>query len=400
MVYNESMNRRKNWPFRLAMVEFTYWFALGTVNYLTVYLEGSGFSVTQVGLINTVNSLAATLFSPVAGIIADKIRSSRKAMILFATLMCVCYALVPITMKIYVFGMSLMIVFSAMYYAFSVPSEALLETTVTRGCTNTGTDFARIRIGGTLGYVVVCALLSYFVNDDNCVMTFYLLGLLILPAFYAMQCIKEVSESSDVEVRTPLKDLPFKELFTNPYFVCYVIFSALQFIPEMSMYVFQPYLIKDVGASMAYIGYLQAYRAMFEIPALLLSYRISRKMSLRDMVIISSILCAVQCLLYFFVGNFAQVMAVTTLKGLGTGFYLAGGIRYVNEVAPEKLQSTAQTVIGSIRALSGIIGGYFGALLIEWVGLRMYFVSIGVMMLFAALFLYGSTLIIKKRSNR
>ncbi|MBR6958400.1 MAG: MFS transporter, partial [Erysipelotrichaceae bacterium] len=266
------MSRKKNWPLRLAMVEFTYWFALGTVNYLTVYLEGNGFSVTQVGLINTVNALAATLFSPVAGVISDKIRSSLKGMIVFTTAMCICYALVPLTMKIYVLGMSLMIVFSALYYAFSVPSESLLETTVVRGCENTGTDFATIRIGGTLGYVVVCALLSYFVTDDNVVITFYLLGLLILPAFYAMSRIKEVSDSSDVQERIALKDLPFGKLFRNPYFVCYAIFTILHFVPQMSVYYFQPYLIKDVGASMTYVGYLQAYRALFEVPALLFSY--------------------------------------------------------------------------------------------------------------------------------
>ena len=393
------MNRKKNWPLRLAMVEFTYWFALGTVNYLTVYLEGNGFSVTQVGLINTVNALAATLFSPVAGVISDKIRSSLKGMIVFTTAMCICYALVPLTMKIYILGMSLMIVFSAMYYAFSVPSESLLETTVVRGCENTGTDFATIRIGGTLGYVVVCALLSYFVTDDNVIITFYLLGLLILPAFYAMSRIKEVSDSSGVQERIALKDLPFGKLFRNPYFVCYAIFTILHFVPQMSVYYFQPYLIKDVGASMTYVGYLQAYRALFEVPALLFSYKISRKISLRDMVIISAILYAVQSFLYFGVNSFLQILAVTTLSGLGTGFYLAGGIRYVSEVAPEELQSTAQTVIFSIRSLSGVLGGYFGAMLIEMWGLREFYVSTGVVMLFSAVFLYVTTIIIKKSGN-
>ena len=87
------------------------------------------------------------------------------------------------------------------------------------------------------------------------------------------------------------------------------------------------------------------------------------------------------------------------MSGLGTGFYLAGGIRYVSEVAPEELQSTAQTVIFSIRSLSGVLGGYFGAMLIEMWGLREFYVSTGVVMLFSAVFLYVTTIIIKKSGN-
>ncbi|MBR2599388.1 MAG: MFS transporter, partial [Erysipelotrichaceae bacterium] len=177
------------------------------------------------------------------------------------------------------------------------------------------------------------------------------------------------------------------------------IFTILHFVPQMSVYYYQPYLIKDVGASMTYVGYLQAYRALFEVPALLFSYKISRKISLRDMVIISAILYAVQSFLYFGVNSFLQILAVTTLSGLGTGFYLAGGIRYVSEVAPEELQSTAQTVIFSIRSLSGVLGGYFGAMLIEMWGLREFYVSTGVVMLFSAVFLYVTTIIIKKSGN-
>ncbi|MBQ1877557.1 MAG: MFS transporter [Erysipelotrichaceae bacterium] len=389
--------KKENWPLRMAAVEFTYWFAMGTVNYLTVFLEGNGYTVTQVGMINTINSLAATLFSPIGGAIADRIRSSRKAFVIFSIAMSICYALVPVTLKIYVLGVSLLTFFSALYNAFSMPSQALVETTVVKGCLNTRTDFGVIRTGGTLGYVVVSILLSKFVNDQNCFITFFLLGLLMLPCLYSVSLISSVCDDSVTSRRLSFRDLPFGKLFRNPLFVAYLIFNILQYVPQMAVQYYQPYLIKEAGASMTYIGYLQAYRAIFELPALIWSQRIARKISNRNMVVISSVLFAVQSLLYRFVNSFGQILAATTFSGLATGFLIAGGIKYVNEITDESVQATAQTLVSSIRSFSGIIGGYLGAMLIEWLGIRNFFLSTGGIMFMAAVFLYLSTVLAERK---
>ena len=87
------------------------------------------------------------------------------------------------------------------------------------------------------------------------------------------------------------KEKPHKlelgKLYGNPLFICYLIYTALQYIPQTAMQYYQPYLIREVGANMAFIGYLQAYRASFEIPTLMFSYKLTKKISLKGMVIIS-----------------------------------------------------------------------------------------------------------------
>ena len=117
------------------------------------------------------------------------------------------------------------------------------------------------------------------------------------------------------------------------------------------------------------------------------------------MVIISSVLFAIQSLLYRFVSSFGQILAATTFSGLATGFFIAGGIKYVNEIADESVNSTAQTLVSSIRAFSGIVGGYLGARIIEWLGIRDFYVLTGVIMLAAAVFLYLATNVIEQKKS-
>ena len=391
---------KQKWSLKLAAVEFTYWFAAGTLNYLTVYLEANGYTVTQVGIINTLNSLAATLFSPIGGMIADKIRSSRKALLMFLATMSVAYALVPLTLKLYVFGVSVMILFDAITVAINTPAQFLLETTVIKGCNNTGTDYGSIRVFGTIGFVIVSALMGSFINGSNSYLTFFLLGISMMPCLYAVRLIKSISEdeSGSVSGKKPEK-LHLGKLYRNPLFICYLIYTAMQYIPQMAMQYYQPYLIREVGANMAFIGFLQAYRASFEIPTLLFSYKLTKRISLRGMVIISSILFGIQSLLYGRVQSFPQVLAATTFSGLASGFLISGGVKYVNQIAPRELQQSAQTAVGSVRSLSGIIGSFVGALYIEHAGIRPFFVSTGVIMVVAAVFLSVSTAIINKKKK-
>lgn len=392
--------RKQKWALKLAAVEFTYWFAAATFNYLTVFLEANGYSVAQVGVINTINSLAATLFSPVGGAIADKIRSSRKALVIFLVTMSVAYALVPFTARVFIFGISLMIIFDAMAVAINTPAQFLLETTVIKGCNNTSTDYGAVRVMGTIGFVIMSSLMGSFINSSNSYWTFFLLGISMMPCLYAVRLIKQVSED---EISREEKGKPHKlelgKLYGNPLFICYLIYTALQYIPQTAMQYYQPYLIREVGANMAFIGYLQAYRASFEIPTLMFSYKLTKKVSLKGMVIISSILFGIQSLLYGKVQTFPQVLAATTFSGLASGFLISGGVKYVNQIAPKELQQSAQTAVGSVRSLSGIIGSFVGALFIEYAGIRTFFVSTGVIMVIAAVFLAYSTAVINKKKK-
>lgn len=376
-------------------IEFFYWFSMACGNYLTVFLESRGYTITEVGIINTICSVAAIIASPVGGIISDKMRSSRKGTIVCLIGLVVSYILVPVTSLIKnatVITILCIIIFKS----FNSPSQSLVETTVIDGCNKTNTLYGRVRVLGTISYVIMSILLGLVITEDNVSFTFYLLGVTMLPCIWFLMTMGNIVEDVKVSKSVSIRNLPFKELFSNPYFIAYIIFCMIQYIPQMSVFNYQPYLIKEVGANMGLIGILQAYRACFEIPVLLFADKIEKRISYRNMTIIAALFYALQSLAYRYVSSFGGILAATTFSGVASGFFIAGSVKYVFTLAPKELVSTAQTMVAATSALAGIIGNLMGTLLVESIGLRPFFFITGIMMLFGTFFYIGSFIYINK----
>ncbi|MBQ9037025.1 MAG: MFS transporter [Erysipelotrichaceae bacterium] len=376
-------------------IEFFYFFSMACGNYLTVFLESRGFTITQVGIINTICSVAAIIASPVGGIISDKMRSSRKGTIVCLIGLVVSYVLVPISSLIKN-ATALTILCIIVFKSFNSPSQSLVETTVIDGCNKTNTLYGRVRVLGTISYVIMSILLGLVITEDNVSFTFYLLGVTMLPCIWFLMTMGNIVEDVKVSKSVSIRNLPFRKLFSNPYFIAYIIFCMIQYIPQMSVFNYQPYLIKEVGANMGLIGILQAYRACFEIPVLLFADKIEKRISYRNMTIIAALFYALQSLAYRYVSSFGGILAATTFSGVASGFFIAGSVKYVFTLAPKELVSTAQTMVAATSALAGIIGNLMGTLLVENIGLRPFFFITGIMMLFGTFFYIGSFIYINK----
>lgn len=377
-------------------IEFFYWFAMACASFLTVFLEAKGFSITQVGMINTVCSVAAIIASPIGGVIADRMQSSRKGAIVCALGLAVSYLMVPLSS--YVKGIStvLMVLFILIFKSFNGSSQSLMEATVIDGCSKTDIKYGRVRVFGTISFVIMSLSLGLLINEGNVPLTFYLLGVTMLPCVWFLMDLRNVIEDSKSGKTVSLRNLPFKQLLSNPYFIAYIIFCMIQYIPQMSVYNYQPYLIKEVGANMGLIGILQAYRACFEIPVLLFADKIEKRISYRTMTIVAALFYAIQSIIYRYVNSFGGILAATTFSGFASGFFIAGSAKYVFTLAPKELVSTAQTLVAATSALAGIIGNLMGTLLVENIGLRPFFFITGLIMLVGTIFYIGTFVYIRK----
>lgn len=375
------VRERRKWSFRFGAVEFFYWFALAANNYLTVFLESRGYSVTQVSLINSFNSGVSIISTPLGGTIADKLRSPRKAFSICLICMVIAYLLIPMTADMRLWGFPIMLIFIVLGRFFCGPTNALLDTTVINGCNTAGSFYGLVRSAGSLSFVIMNLILGAVIVEQNSYLTFYVLAIFLLPCIYYLYKLREISDGQQIHAKPiSLKEMPFDKLIKNPYFIAYVIFSVANAIPQVCVGTFQPYLVKEVGGNMALVGFIQAYRASFEIPTLLLSNKLDRRMSYRTMVILSAAFYGAQSLLYGVVNSFGMLIAMTTLSGIASGFTQAGAARFVLTLAPRELQATAQTLVSASTSIAGIVGGILGGLLIESLGIRSFYVVTGVMM--------------------
>ena len=83
-------------------------------------------------------------------------------------------------------------------------------------------------------------------------------------------------------------------------------------------------------------------------------------------------------------------------SGVAYGFYLFAIVRYVSSLAPKNLSATAMTANAAIMAMSGIGGNFLGGVMADTVGIRSFYVLMGVLILVATA-VYLGTLVLGKR---
>ncbi len=372
--------RKHNWAFDLASIEFFYYFANAAYNYLTIFLKSQGYSVKEVSVLNIIFSVVAVCSTPLIGVLADKMRSSRKTMIIVLIGFSVSHILVPLSARVFAGATIIMLAFIILSKFFHGPAQSLMESTVIVACNNSGTDFGKIRLWGSISWVIMSMFLASFITADNVWVSFAVLGVFLLPCIYLFIKIKPIAGDS-VKKKEKGTKLPFGKLFKNPYFISYIFLTIAVKIEQSCNSIYLPYLIEEVGGDMAFMGYIQAYNAIFQVPVLLFSSKIAQKMSLGNMCVFSTTLTGLMALLYGRANSFVGVLAFTTLSAIGSGFNIAGSFKYIFCLTPKELQSTGQTVIGACTSFAGIIGSILGTALVSSLGVKSFYTVCGVLIL-------------------
>jgi len=336
----------KKFIFKFGAVEFTYYFACAAYMYLTTYLDSVGYTLTQVGLITTAVSVVAMLTSPLIGSFADYLRSSSKAAMIVIGLFATTYALVPLTIDIKILGLAVGLVFVVISRIFYGPSGALMETSVIKACKKTNTDYGVVRTFGSISWIIMSFFLGKFIVSNNAYLTPYIMGFFFIPCIFAIKNIVRFADDEIVEEKKNEK-LPYGKLLKNPYFIVFLIFSICKFIPMMSSTTYQAYLIKEVGGDMGKVGLISAFTSSFEFPILLLSGKLLKKISLRNMFILAAISDGIRMILLFRATCFNDILFASIFGGISLGFANSSAYKYVFTMAPKELQSTAQTMYGS-----------------------------------------------------
>src|SRR5207249_243750 len=142
------MNRGR--PVPLGLYYFAFFAGAGIyVPYLGLYTRDLGFTSFQIGVISALTPLSKILFPPVWGIIADR-SGSRKSLILVTTTLSILAFSALFGVRTFV-AVALAILAYAFFHA---PILALSETLVLEESARTGLAYGRIRVWGSVGYLL------------------------------------------------------------------------------------------------------------------------------------------------------------------------------------------------------------------------------------------------------
>jgi PPP family 3-phenylpropionic acid transporter len=163
-------------------------------------------------------------------------------------------------------------------------------------------------------------------------------------------------------------------------------------MPTNTSMAFLPYLVDMVGGDTAQLGLVSGYKALLEVPMLLLMKPLRRRFPLPLAISLAGIFYVVEFFLYSGAQSLMQILFIQTLHGLGGGLLIGSGTNYVYSLAPKGLNSTAHTLHGAANSIAAIIGNLLGGILIVAIGIRDFYRLAGLVIVCAILFFVGTLL--------
>lgn len=371
----------------MASMSGLFWAAWAVGCYLTVFLQGRGFTASMLGTLNAICCGVAIAATSMWGVVSDKIGSVKKVELILLLGMAILYSLVPFVQN--VFGDALWPYFILMGVCciFKNPVSTFHENLLVRNCNELRLNYGLIRSVGSLVFAIVSTLVAKYLYQIGVGNTFWLCGLCMIPIIVMTVFAREPQGNvSSGRNKASKQKIDLKPLLGNRTYILFIVFAVLYYSAVNFEGNYIPYFMEEMGIDTARYGTLLALRAVFEMPFLILMVKLRGRFSLRGLIIFSPILMGVECLAYsFFVRNWTSMMLFSGLFGLGNGLFIGTSLNYLYEIAPEGLKASAQAFFTVASQIAGILSCFIGGFLYDWMGSRNFYFLAAVMFMVATL---------------
>lgn len=374
----------------LTGVNGIFWFAWAFGNFLNIYLQQVGFSPSQLGFVSAISSAVGIASVAFWGMVSDRLGSVKKVLILVLCTTALFYSLVPLIPTGQAYTVLALTIALPFVNFFRGSASTFVENLLVRNCNELRLNYGLLRSLGsilfTVGSLIISSLLP-FLGVEN---TFWLSGVLMLIPIGFTFFSREPSAGAK-PAKKKGGGMHLGELFQNQAYLLFLGFSLIFYICTTCEANYIPYFMAAVDVPSEQYGVLMGYRALFEVPFLLLMVRLRRRFPLRILVIFSPVLMALECLGFFlFARSLPTMLLFCTFYGLGNGLFIGSSLNYLYELAPDHLKASAQAFFVAVSSVAGILGNLLGGVLFDGVGAAPFYAVVAGLFLLSALIFYLS----------
>jgi len=349
---------------KLAAMMFLEFFIWGGwyVTITTWVSQTLHFNGVQTGLISGTTAIGAVLSPFLAGWVADNLMSAQYML-----------ALLHLVGGILLFFASQQTHFGSLYglmLAYAVlymPTLGLANAIAFRHITNSKTEFAPIRVLGTIGWICAGLLIGFYHADATALPLRISAVASILMAVYAVTLPSTPPQASEPFSVGNLFPVEVRRMFRDKSFLIFAIASFLICIPLQFYYAFtNPFLnqlqVKNAAAIMT-------GGQMSELFCMLLIPWFFRRLGVKWMLV-SGMLAWVLRYVFFAYGNpdagVWMLWLGILLHGICYDFFFVTGQIYTDRKAPAAYRSAAQGLITLITYGVGmLVGSWLSGLVVD-----------------------------------
>ena len=372
----------------------------GATMFNVVFLKTCGLSATQVGAYVSIASLIG-MFAPMFwSLMSDRYKTIKK--IVYITMICMLavYLPIPLYNRIIVGSVSLAPIFFIIQAAVAGTPEGMITTWIMQTQRkHPDVQYGFIRMFFTGAFSLSNFLYMFIIEKTSINSVFIGYGIFAIIIMLILTQYKEDPPQKEVSARKSLKDMQIGSIVKNPNIIVYIIFMMFACIPSSSLGLFTPYLLEEVGGSASMLGGMVAIRSLIAVPILFFSNRFIRKLTPGVTLLIGSSLFCLSQLIFVVSTSVMHITLNCAFMGIALGIMMPSEVAFINEQAPEGLLATCQTVCGTVYSLAGILCSYLGGIVVDSLGIRMYYLLVVILTAAATVFFGISSALIRKRRH-
>ncbi len=370
---------------------FFYFLAAGLlVPFLPPYLKQTlGFDGTQVATISALAYAGMIFIPPIWGMISDRTRQPAKLLKIASFITAVSF--VPM---LWAKSYAAVIVVMGVYALAIAPITTLADTVCVFEARRIGTEYGRLRMWGSFGYVVSGTLFSAYVNRTGRDADVVPLSLLMIVGYAVVSALNNPPLAEARHSPPTLHDA--RRLLMRPSFALFLGAEFIHWTALSAYYLLFTIHMTDLHAKQ-YMWITVMISVATEMLLMWTFGSIRRRVPVMVILVVASVVSSARWLL---VSQMTDGVAVAALQGLHCFSFAAcyvGSITYMERAVPTPLLATGRALFSSlVMGLGGVVGTMLAGRQYDiGHGQRAYFVS-GILELGTPVLLLASWLAAKK----
>ncbi len=373
-------NRRHFWTLRYTLINVTYFAAFCTVHaYAAVYLLDRGFTNTQIGILLAVANVVSALLQPVVAAIIDKKgrATNRNVCMICAGTIAAGAALLLVADSNIVF---VFIVYALIYMAqFTyMPVMTALNFEYQRAGANIFYGLARGL--GSAGFAVTSALIGTVIEMRGVRVLLFadiIIMLIQIVVLYFFRIPVSEASSEEAMAEGPAGESAGKEpdsimtfLRRYPAFSIMLIATILLFFTHnmLNDYLFQ--IIQPLGGTESNMGFAASIAAFLELPTMAVITLISKKVSMRLLLVISGISFTIKVVIMLIATSIPMAYASQAMQIFAYAVFIPSAAYYVSENIDENDQVKGQAFVTSCFTLAGVFSSLACGVILDRLGVH------------------------------
>ena len=325
--------------------------------FLPLWLKGRGLSVSEIAFVTATPYVLRDLVTPLVAFHADRTNTHRVTIILLAG--------VGLAASLILSGMSgfwPILVFAVTASIAMTTMMPLTEVVALEGMRATGYDYGRVRLWGSLSFILANVGAAEFVARTGSDSIVWLLAAAFGATLATANALPRSGRRLAKADASPLGWKSVGRLAVAPLFVTFLIAGGTVQAAHATYYTFATLHWTGQGIAPITIGILWALGVIAEVVLFAFSSRVVARIGIRGLLIAAALGAVVRWTAMSFDPPLWALFPLQALHALTFGAAHIAVIHFISEAVPEQLTGTAQALYASVgmgiaMAIATIISG-------------------------------------------